>query len=125
MVTLFHRPQLRSSQRALALLKQVSAEASETATEDQASDHSHQNKIQRSAFELNVTEDAPTSDQLRSIFEYIGDKRAKDVVAGATTPSEAIKMLKEDKSRLKAPIVCLSHERQEAITDTMAGCGLE
>ena len=91
--------------RALAVLKQVSATASETATEDQASDHSHQNELQRSEFELNVTEDPPTSDQLRSILEYVGDRRAKDIVSGSRSTSDAIRILKEDSSRFKPPVV--------------------
>lgn len=104
-VTLFHRPQLKASMRALAVLKQVSAEASETATEDQASDHSHQNQMQRSEFELDVTEDPPTSDQLRSILEYVGERRAKDIVSGSKSMTDAMRLLKEDSSRFKPPVV--------------------
>lgn len=104
-ITLFHRPSLSSSTRVLTLLKQASAQASETATEDQASDHTHQNKIQRSEFELNVTEEPPTTDQLRSILEYVGGSRAKDVVEGARNEADAIKTLAQNPSKFRAPIV--------------------
>lgn len=111
-ITLFHRPSLSSSTRVLTLLKQASAQASETATEDQASDHTHQNKIQRSEFELNVTEEPPTTDQLRSILEYVGGSRAKDVVEGARNEADAIKTLAQDPSKFRAPIVSpLAQER--------------
>ncbi|MCJ1260415.1 hypothetical protein MMC22_000276 [Lobaria immixta] len=103
-ITLFHRPSLPSSIRVLTLLKQASAHASETATEDQASDHSHQNKMQRTEFELNVTEDPPTSDQLRTILEYVGGTRAKDVVDGARNEGDAIRTLSQDPSKFKAPV---------------------
>ncbi len=105
MITLFHQPKLGASQRALNLLKQLSAQASETATEDQASNHDAQNKLQRSEFELNVTEDAPTSDQLRTILEYLGAGRAKDIVEGSSSTSDAVMKLQEDRKRFKAPVV--------------------
>ena len=83
----------------------MSAHASEGATEDQASDHSHQNKIQRSEFELNVTEEPPTSDQLRTILEYVGARRVKDVVDGAKDESDAMRLLKEDSKKFRRPVV--------------------
>ncbi|MCJ1334197.1 hypothetical protein MMC10_010904 [Thelotrema lepadinum] len=104
-ITIFHKPSIASSSRALALLKQISAQASETATEDQASDHTAQNKLQRSAFELDVNEEPPTGDQLRSIFEYVGDAKAKGMVKGATSVTDAIKLLREDGGRFQAPVI--------------------
>lgn len=106
-ITLFHRPSLSSSTRVLTLLKQASAQASATATEDQASDNTNQNKIQRSEFELNITEEPPTSDQLRSILEYVGGSRAREIVAGARNETDAIKTLAQDPSRFRAPVVRL------------------
>lgn len=106
-ITLFHRPSLSSSTRVLTLLKQASAQASETATEDQVSDHTHQKQIQRSEFELNITEEPPTSDQLRSILEYVGGSRAKDIVEGARNEADAIKTLAQDPSKFRAPVVRL------------------
>ena len=111
--------------RAHTLLKQISAQASETATEDQATDHTAQNKIQRTQFELNVTEDPPTGDQLRTILEYVGSGggRAGQIVEGATDEADALKKLKEDPSRFKPPVVRLTrnltHTHRGNITDSV------
>ena len=91
------------------MLKQISAQASDTATIDQATDHTAQNKIQRSEFQLDVTEDAPTGDQLRSILEYVGPKKAREVVNGAKDEADALRRLKEDPSKFRAPVVSLAH----------------
>lgn len=104
-ITLFHAPSLSASVRAHNLLKQLSAQASATATEDQAADHSAQNKIQRSQFELNVTEDNPTKDQLRTILEYLGAKKAGRLVEGAENEADALKKLGEDSKRFRRPVV--------------------
>jgi len=104
-ITLFHKPSLPASTRVLNILKQVSAHASEGATEDQASNHSHQNKIQRSEFELNITEEPPTSDQLRTILEYVGARRIKDIVDGARDEVDAMRLLKEDGKRFRRPVI--------------------
>ena len=105
MITLFHKPSLPASSRVLTLLKQVSAHASETATEDQAADHTHQNKLQRTEFELNITEDPPTGDQLRTIIEYTGDRKASQIVEGARDGPDAITKLSQDIKSFKAPVV--------------------
>ncbi|KAL9588770.1 MAG: hypothetical protein Q9203_002424 [Teloschistes exilis] len=106
-ITLFHKASSPASIRAHTLLKQLSAHASETATEDQAADHTAQNKLQRTDFELNVTEDPPTSDQLRTILEYVGSGggRAGKIVEGATDEADALKKLEEDPGRFKQPVV--------------------
>ena len=94
-----------ASLRVLTLLKQVSAQASETATEDQAADHSHQNKLQRTEFELNITEDPPTGDQMRTILEYMGARHAGRLVEGATDSGDAIKKLGENPKTFRPPVV--------------------
>ncbi|KAL9596105.1 MAG: hypothetical protein Q9179_004736 [Wetmoreana sp. 5 TL-2023] len=106
-ITLFHKASSPASVRAHTLLKQISAHASENATEDQATDHSSHNKFQRTDFELNVTEDPPTSDQLRTILEYVGPGggRAGQIVEGAADEADALKRLKEDPSRFKQPVI--------------------
>ncbi|KAI9716765.1 MAG: hypothetical protein M1812_005105 [Candelaria pacifica] len=104
-ITLFHKPSSSASIRALTLLKQASATASETATIDQASDHTPQNKAQRSEFELNVTEDPPTSDQLRNILEYVGARKAGDIVKGARDDTDAMKKLAENAENFKRPVI--------------------
>lgn len=108
MITLFHRPSTPASLRVLTKLKQISAQASETATQDQATDHTAQNKLQRTDFELNVTEEPPTSDQLRSILEYVGGLRASQLVDGARDAQDAMRKLKEDGRKFKVPVVSFS-----------------
>lgn len=86
--------------------------------------------MQRTEFELNVTEDPPTSDQLRTILEYVGGTRAKDVVDGAKNEGDAIRTLIQDSSKFKAPVVRLQGRKTVRIgtnmglrplTGTMAG----
>ncbi len=79
--------------------------ASEYATEDQASDHSHQTRIQRQPFELNITEDPPTPDQLKSILEYVGAQKASTIIKGARDEADAMRKLKENADNFQRPIV--------------------
>lgn len=51
-ITLFHAPRSPASTRVYTLLKQTAGNASATATEDQASSHGKEPKLQRTAFEL-------------------------------------------------------------------------
>ena len=87
------------------MLKQVSATASETATIDQATDHTHQNQIQRSEFDLDITEAAPTGDQLNTILDYAGGKSPSLFVTGATSKEDAWKKLKESADAFQRPVV--------------------
>lgn len=90
----------------LNLLKQSSAMASETATEDQATDHTIQNKAQRSEFDLDITEADPTPDQVKSIMEYLGGSNAAAaVVKGATSESDAVSKIKSTGDNFLRPVV--------------------
>ena len=94
-VTLFHRPSSAASTRVLTLLKQANAQSVSHATEDQASSHDAQSKLQRAEFELDVTEAPPTSDQLKSIVEYLGGAASiSKVIRGAQDESDALQRLK-------------------------------
>jgi len=106
-ITLFHKPSLPASVRAQTLLKQASAQAGETATEDQASDHSHQSQAvaRTEPFDLEVTEAEPTPDQLKSIFEYVGSGKAGELVKGAASESDALRKVKEDGGLFIRPVV--------------------
>ncbi|KAK9771680.1 hypothetical protein AB5N19_03364 [Seiridium cardinale] len=104
-ITVFHKASSPASSRVVTLLKQVSANASESATEDQASDHSHQTDPQRPEFDLDITEQPPTSDQLRSILEYVGTSKISSVIAGASTEKEALKKFKEGAENFKRPVI--------------------
>lgn len=105
-ITLFHSPTAPASMRVHSLLKQASAAAGETATEDQASDHTQQTKSSlQTQFELNVIEDAPTPDQLKSILEYVGENGAGKVVQGATSGKDAFAKWKKDSGSFQRPLV--------------------
>lgn len=105
-ITLFHSPTAPASMRVHSLLKQASAAAGETATEDQASDHTQQTKSStQTQFELNVIEDAPTPDQLKSILEYVGENGAGKVVQGATSGKDAFTKWKKDSGSFQRPLV--------------------
>ncbi|KAL1980520.1 hypothetical protein VTN96DRAFT_4005 [Rasamsonia emersonii] len=97
-ITLFHKPSLPSSTRVLNVLRTASATASETATEDQASDHAHHAKHQqRGEFQLDVTEEPPTPDQLRTILDYTAAQGVKPsaIIQGARDQEDALRRLKE------------------------------
>ncbi|KXJ93747.1 thioredoxin-like protein [Microdochium bolleyi] len=104
-ITLFHKSGSPASTRAAALLKQISANASEPATEDQASDHTPQTAPPRDEFELNITEDLPTEDQLRTILGYVGESKVSSVVKGASSESDAIKKFKSSADNFQRPVI--------------------
>ncbi|KIW10218.1 hypothetical protein PV08_11179 [Exophiala spinifera] len=105
-ITLFHKPSISASVRVQNLLKQASAQASQTATEDQATDHTAQNEtVTRDPFEIEVTEAPPTPDQLKSIFEYLGGGVAGELVKGAASQSDALRKVKEDGNAFTRPVV--------------------
>lgn len=95
----------QASVRVLNMLKTASATSSQTATEDQASDHTGQNKIQRTEFDLDITEAPPTQDQLRTILDYMGPKSASTFVKGAASETDAMKKLKESAEAFQRPVV--------------------
>lgn len=84
-ITLFHKPSLQSSTRLLALLQRASIKAS---------DPGQKANIRRTEWDLEVTEKSPTSDQLRSILEYVGAGRAGDIMRGAKDEADAMRRLK-------------------------------
>ncbi|EAW08819.1 uncharacterized protein ACLA_097600 [Aspergillus clavatus NRRL 1] len=104
-ITLFHSPSLASSQRAHTILKQAASIASETATEDQASDYLEHAKRQRGEFSLEVTTAAPTADQLRNILDYVGGGvKASQIVTGAKDAQDALELFKKDQARFVKPV---------------------
>ncbi|TVY64286.1 putative redox protein fmp46 [Lachnellula suecica] len=103
-ITLFHKASSPASIRAHTLLKQASASAVAGATEDQASDHSHQTHPRRKEFELDVTEEPPTEDQLKSILGYIGADKIGSIMKGAKNEADALKRLKESSENFQRPV---------------------
>ncbi|KXX79259.1 putative redox protein fmp46, mitochondrial [Madurella mycetomatis] len=104
-ITLFHKASSPASVRIATALKQKSAAAWETATEDQASDHSAQSSDRTPQFELQITEQAPTPDQLKTILDYVGPKSISRVIKGATTEQEALRKFKENVDNFQRPVV--------------------
>lgn len=104
-ITLFHKASSPASVRIAAALKQKSAAAWETATEDQASDHSAQSNDRTPQFELQITEQAPTPDQLQTILNYVGPNNISSVIKGATSEKEALRKFKENADSFQRPVV--------------------
>ncbi|ESZ92394.1 hypothetical protein SBOR_7202 [Sclerotinia borealis F-4128] len=103
-VTLFHKASSPASLRAHTILKQASANAAATATEDQASDHSAQTNFKRQEFELEVTEAAPTPDQLRSILEFMGVSKVSSLITGAKNEVDAFRLIKSNEDSFQRPL---------------------
>ncbi|RSL73222.1 hypothetical protein CEP54_000542 [Fusarium duplospermum] len=100
-VTVFHKASSPASVRVANLLKQVSANATAGATLDQASE----TKPAREQFELNVTEDPPTDDQVKTILEYVGTSGISNIIKGANNEKDALKKFKESKENFLRPVV--------------------
>ena len=52
-----------------------------------------------------MVEDPPTSDQLRSMLEYIGGKKASDLVNGARDAADAMRKLRDSGESFVRPVV--------------------
>ncbi|KAK5108823.1 hypothetical protein LTR62_007797 [Meristemomyces frigidus] len=103
-ITLFHNPSSPASIRAHTILKQAAGNAHATATVDQAADHSKQSKLERTNFELDVVEEAPTTDQLTNVLEYLGPSKAGNVVKDATGSSDAMRKFNAAASAFQRPV---------------------
>jgi arsenate reductase-like glutaredoxin family protein len=119
-ITLFHKASSPASLRVNTLLKQASANAAEYATEDQASDHSHQTHPRRQEFELDITEEPPTQDQLKNILEYVGAQKVGTIIKGAKDEADAMKKLKENSENFQRPVVCSTHLRKRQAELTLS-----
>jgi hypothetical protein len=87
------------------MLKQANANTATTAKEDQISSHDSNSAAQKKEFALDVTEQAPTSDQLRSILEFAGEEKVGSIVEGASDVADAQRRVRLDLSTLKRPLV--------------------
>ena len=54
-----------------------------------------------------MQEAPPTEDQLKSILEYAGSQNIGDIVKGAMTEGEALRVLERDKGSFARPLVSL------------------
>lgn len=92
-ITLFHKASSPGSKRVAALLKQVQVEAAE--------------KDLRPEFDLEVTEQPPTLDQVKTILDYVGQPGISSVIKGATSENEALQKFKQSADSFQKPLVCL------------------
>ena len=107
-VTLFHAPSNPGSTRILTLLKQAQAQSKASATQDQASSHATQDKLQQAEFDLDVVEDPPTPGQMVAILEFMGGPRASPIgkiVVDARNEFDAIRKLEASRDVVKRPLV--------------------
>ncbi|QPG96260.1 hypothetical protein C2857_003679 [Epichloe festucae Fl1] len=103
-VTVFHKASSPASTRVVNLVKQISANAQAGATLDQASDHSPQTKATRDPFELNITEDPPTVEQVQTILNYVGKGGISKVIKGANDEKDALKKFRQSKDSFLRPV---------------------
>ncbi|KAG6016447.1 hypothetical protein E4U43_008637 [Claviceps pusilla] len=103
-VTVFHKASSPASTRVANLVKQISANAQAGATLDQASDHTAQTEARRDPFELNITEEPPTVEQVQTILDYIGKEGINKVIKGATNEKDALKKFRESKESFLRPV---------------------
>lgn len=96
-VTLFHKAGSPASVKVVNLLKQVSAGTQGDAVKD--------GPVQREPFELNVTEDNPTPEQVETMLQYVGNNGISSIIKGARDEKDAMRRYKESKENLLRPIV--------------------
>jgi arsenate reductase-like glutaredoxin family protein len=54
---------------------------------------------------MQITEEPPTADQLKTIFEYLGTGKVGEIVKGATGESEALRIFKGDPESFQRPVL--------------------
>ncbi|KAF4124744.1 Protein of unknown function (DUF1687) [Geosmithia morbida] len=104
-VTLFQKTGSPASTRIANALKQASANASTETTIDQASSTSAQDAPKRDPFELNITEEPPTEDQVQTILGYVGQGGISRIIKDARDEQDALKKFKLNKDSLLRPLV--------------------
>ncbi|KAI2604730.1 DUF1687-domain-containing protein [Hypoxylon fragiforme] len=100
-VTVFHKTGSAASMRAAAVMNSLSAKAGATSVEDKPSD----SQTALPEFELNITEDPPTQDQLKTILEYVGANKIGSIINGASTEKEALKKFRENSETFQRPVI--------------------
>jgi hypothetical protein len=59
----------------------------------------------REQFELNITEDQPTPDQVQTVLEYVGKSGIPKIITGAHDEKDALKKYIQNKDSLVRPLV--------------------
>lgn len=107
--------------RAANILKKASAAASEASVADtQQSSSSAGPSVEREDFQLDITDELPTNDQLQTILEYTGKGKIGSVIKGATNLNEAFKKYRENVESFQRPVVCIvlvADEAEAILTD--------
>ena len=120
----------------LSRLSAVAAETSNSAGSDSqegSTSSTGPETLKRQAFQLDITDELPTGDQLQTIMEYSQKANIGSIVQGATTINEAFKKYKENPDNFRRPVVSL-HRRLACVEPgllltmlacCLADCGLE
>ncbi|KAK1781027.1 hypothetical protein QBC45DRAFT_406455 [Copromyces sp. CBS 386.78] len=95
-ITLFHKASNPASIRIATLLKQAAGSGAAVAQNAPAD---------KFDFELNITEEAPTTEQLKTILDYVGKAGISSIISDAQDETEALKKFKDNTDNLKRPIV--------------------
>ncbi|RDA91183.1 hypothetical protein CP533_4810 [Ophiocordyceps camponoti-saundersi (nom. inval.)] len=95
-ITLFHRPGSAASNRVAELLKKTSIQVQTAAAENKTSE--------REPFELDITEELPTSGQVETILEYAGQRGIPRVIQNARDVKDALQRFKESKDNFLRPV---------------------
>ncbi|KAH6973494.1 thioredoxin-like protein [Ilyonectria robusta] len=94
-VTLFHKASSPASVRVAGVLQKASARATAGAKTTSA----------REQFDLNITEDPPTEDQVKTILGYVGPSGIASVIKGAKDEKDALRKFKESNGNFIQPVV--------------------
>lgn len=100
-IQLFSKAGQPDSLKVANLLKQISAASANISAADQPAG---QAPI-RDEFELQITEDAPTADQLETIFDYVGAPGIPQVIQGASNRKDAVALFKKNANAFKRPLI--------------------
>ncbi|KAG6235869.1 hypothetical protein E4U25_004322 [Claviceps purpurea] len=103
-VTVFHKASSPASTRVANLMKQISASAQAGATVDQASDDTAQTQARRDPFELNITEEPPTAEQVQTILEYVGKENIHKVIKDADNEQDALEKFRVSRDSFLRPL---------------------
>lgn len=61
--------------------------------------------MRRDPFELNITEEPPTVEQVQTILDYVGKNSISSVIKGANNEKDALKKFRESKENFLRPVV--------------------
>lgn len=73
---------------------------------------------------MDITESAPTADQMKSIFDYVGGSRVSELVKGASSESDALRKIQSDPDAFQRPVVGGSHRTKRSDIQTLTPCSL-